>query len=82
MKIDIRTVDRNNLDWDNDIEYGDVFEFCDKSNSTETYLGMKVADVDYVSDYILELDDNDFCLYDDIENYNFIRIINCTLKED
>ena len=82
MKVDISLTKTNNLDWDNDIEYGDVFEFCDIDEPDKKYLGMKIADVDYVSDYILGLDDNNFCLYDDIEHYNFIRIINCTLKED
>lgn len=82
MKIDIKTVGRNNLDWDNDIEYGDVFEFCDRDEPSTIYLGMKVSDRDFTADYILGFDNNDFCLYDDIEHYDFIRIINCTLKED
>lgn len=80
MTVDINLHRTDKLDWDNDIECGDVFEFCDINDPSTVWIGMKVSDFDNYNEYVLDFDT--FALYDDIEHYNFIRIINCTLRED
>lgn len=80
MTVDIELSKTDKLDWYYDIEYGDVFKFCDINDPTIVWIGIKVYNFDNDTDYILSFDT--FELYDDIEHYDFIRIINCTLKED
>ena len=80
MRIKLNKNKNPNLTWD-ELEYGDVFKY--KYGSEETYVGMKICDnvsSDFSVDLLLDL--TDFEVYSDVEMYNIVETIKCSLIED
>ena len=86
VKLDKEKEFSNTLDFHKDIQYGDVFEYCDSNDyniGDDKWYGMKVgkeADNGVWVDCIVDLDT--FEIYTDIEHYKFLEIIDCSLVKN
>ena len=88
LKCDVLNKTKDSVIRFEDLEVGSTFIIGGGDNFLDSYkwIGMKVVKLDLSDEfseyYIMDLSDTVGNLYDDIENYNIIRLIDLKVVED